>query len=112
MLVAGSDDAGVVAGIVALSLGLGETVGPRLRSGGLAIGIHRNGDAGQADAGRWALAVEIAPEEAVPHPVYVEAVDAILRGLRSRDLRVVTFWAFADDLPGTAAERKGRGRKI
>jgi hypothetical protein len=112
VLVGGSDDAAAVAGIVALALGLGDAVETRLRSGGLVIRVDRNADAGQGDAGRWALAVEIAPSEPVTHPAFVEAVEAVLRGLRGRDLRTVTFWAFADDLPSSCIDRKGPGRRI
>ncbi len=101
-----------MARVVELSLGLPEGTHPRLTTGGLAIGVARNADAGHADAGRWALAIEITPTEPVAHAAYVEALAAILRGLRSRELRVVTFWAFADDLPADGSDRKGRGRRI
>lgn len=98
VLVGGAADVAGLRDAVGAALGVAGGPSP-LRIGGLRVEVGRNAHAGAADAGRWPLAVELAPVEPVPRAAYVDAVGALLRGLWAHDLRAVAFCAFVDELP-------------
>lgn len=111
ILVGGDVDPARLRSVVAAALGAGEGAG-ELRYGGLVLEVGTNAHAGSGDAGRWPLAVELRPAEAVPHAAYVDAVTAVLRGVWERQLKAVALCRFADELPQQGESRWRPSRRV